>query len=70
MHELMKLCESRSVPFYLENPQQSKLWGHPIIKKWVRHKASQKVEFDYCQYDTPWKKSTTIMSVGNTKFHG
>ena len=33
MHELMKLCEHHGVPFYLENPQSSKLWMHPIIKK-------------------------------------
>ena len=33
MNELMKHCESNSVPFYLENPQTSKLWMHPLIRK-------------------------------------
>ena len=69
MHELVKHCESNDVPFYLENPQMSKLWMHPIIRKWASHKASHKVEFDYCQFETSWNKSTTIMSVGNIKFH-
>jgi len=69
MNELMKHCESSLVPFYLENPQMSKLWHHPIIRKWIQNPASQKVEFDYCQFGTEWKKSTTILSVGNLKFH-
>ena len=69
MHELMKLCESSGVPLYIENPQASKLWMHPIIKKWVRHPSSHLVAFDYCQYGTEWKKPTTILSFGNTNFH-
>ena len=69
MHELMKHCEHCLVPFYLENPQRSKLWHHPIIRKWKHHKASQLVEFDYCQFGTDWKKTTTILSVGNLKFN-
>ena len=69
MHELMKLCESRGVPLYIENPQSSKLWMHPIIKKRVRHKSSHLFAFDYCQYGTEWKKPTSILSFGNTNFH-
>jgi len=69
MNELMKHCESSLVPFYLENPQMSKLWHHPLIRKWIHNPASQKVEFDYCQFGTEWKKSTTTLSVGNLKFH-
>ena len=67
MNELMKHCEKNDVPFYLENPQRSKLWMHPIVKKWIQHKSSHKVEFDYCQFGTEWKKPTTILSVGNAK---
>ena len=52
MNELMKLCERSNVPFYIENPQSSKLWMHPIIKKWVSNKSSHLVEFDYCQFGT------------------
>ena len=69
MNELMKLCEVSNVPFYLENPQSSKLWMHPIIKKWVRHKSSHLVTFEYCQYGTEWKKPTSILSFGNSDFH-
>ena len=49
MHGLTKLCESSDVPFDIENPQSSKLWMHPIIKKWVRHKSLHLVQLDYCQ---------------------
>ena len=52
MHELMKHCESNNVPFYLENPQTSRLWMHPIIRKWASHKSPHKVEVDYCQFGT------------------
>ena len=69
MNELMKYCESNGVPFYLENPQRSKLWMHPIVKKWINHPSSHKIEFDYCQFGTDWKKPTTILSVGNKLFH-
>ena len=69
MHELMKICENSGVPWYLENPQRSKLWMHPIIRKWVRHPETQKVEYDYCQFGEDWKKSTTILVFNNKKFH-
>ena len=69
MNGLMKDCGSNNVPFYMENPKSSKLWMHPIIRKWIQNKASHKAEFNYCQFGTTWKKSTTILSVGNIKFH-
>ena len=69
MHELMKSCASHNVPFYIENPQSSKLWMHPIIKKWVQCGSAHLVHFDYCQFGTEWKKSTTILAVGNKNFH-
>ena len=69
MHELMRLCEKHDVPFYLENPQRSKLWCHPLIIKWVRHKRTHKVEFDYCQFGTQWKKATTVLAFNNSKFN-
>ena len=46
MMELMKDCERRGLPFYLENPLRSKLWLHPLVKKWVQHKQSDTVVFD------------------------
>ena len=39
MNALMEVCERSNVPFYIENPQSSKLWMHPIIKKWVSNKS-------------------------------
>jgi hypothetical protein len=69
MNELMKLGENCKVPFYLENPQSSRLWMHPVIRKWLLNKSSHRVEFDYCQFGTQWEKSTSILSVGNKRLH-
>jgi len=60
-NELMKLCERSNVPGYLENPLSSKLWMHPIIKKWVSSKSSHIIEFDYCQFGTEWRVPTRIL---------
>ena len=46
MMELMKDCERRFLPFYLENPLRSKLWLHPLVRKWVQHKDTNTVVFD------------------------
>ena len=40
MHELMRLCEKHNVPFYLKNPQRSKLWCHLLIIKQLQLKKS------------------------------
>lgn len=66
MHVLMRMCERKGVPFYLENVQRSKYWMHPLIRKWVRHSARQLVQFDYCQYATSWGKSITILAYNNS----
>ena len=66
---MMRLCEKHSVPFYLENPQRSKLWCHPLIVKWVRNKLSHKVQFDYCQFGTTWRKATSVLAFGNRDFN-
>ena len=63
------MCERKGVPFYIENHQRSKLWMHPLIRKWVRHDNSQTVEFDYCQYAASWRKPTTILAFNNSHFN-
>ncbi len=68
-HELMRLCEKLSIPFYLENPRRSKLWNHPLITKWMRHEHTKLVHFDYCQYGMPWKKSTSVLAYNNKHFN-
>ena len=57
MHDLMRTCGKLGVPFYLENPQQSTLWRHPLISKWARHPHTTKEEFDYCQSGTDFEKA-------------
>ena len=63
MREQMRVCEKHNVPFYLENPQRSKLWCHPLITKWVRHKRVRKVEFNYCQFGTTWKNQHQVYAL-------
>jgi hypothetical protein len=69
MHALMVECKKHGVPFYLENPATSKLWHHPIIKKWVQSSLSQIVIFDYCQYGTEWRKPTQVLAYNNVRFN-
>ena len=69
MHTMMREMMRRRVPFYLENPQPSKLRSHLFTKKWVEHPDSCKVDFDYCQFDTTWKKATSVLAFGNKKFN-
>ena len=38
-------------------------------EKVKNHPSSHKIEFDYCQFRTDWKKPTAILSVGNKLFH-
>ena len=52
--------KSNGAPWYLESPQCSTLWLHPIITKWVRHANPPKVELGYCQVGTEWKKATHV----------
>ena len=37
LHEIMQELMPIGVPFYLENPVDSKLRCHPCVRKWVKH---------------------------------
>ena len=41
---------------------------HPLILKWMRHKHTTKVEFDYCQFGTAWRKPTSALAFNNIRF--
>ena len=69
MHALMKLAESVDLPFYLENPLRSKLWIHPLIRKWISNPRTNLVQFDYCQFGEQWMKPTQIMCFNNKDFN-
>ena len=69
MHALMKLAESVNLPFYLENPLRSKLWIHPLVRKWIQHPKTTLVQFDYCQFGENWMKPTQILAFNNAKFN-
>ena len=69
MNEIMRAANDRGLPFYLENPLRSKLWIHPLIRKWVQHTNTTTVIFDYCQFGEPWNKPTQILAANNRKFN-
>ena len=69
MHALMKHAENYNLPFYFENPLRSKLWIHPLIKKWASHPRTTTVVFDYCQFGEEWMKPTQIMVFNNKDFN-
>ena len=68
MNELMQACAKIGLPFYLENPLRSKLWITPQIIKWIRHKGTTLVQFDYCQFNQEWMKPTQILAYNNKNF--
>ena len=68
MNELMRAASNRGLPFYLENPLRSKLWIHPLIRKWVEHPDTTTTIFDYCQFGEAWNKPTQILAGNNLRF--
>ena len=65
----MKLAGSVDLTFYMENPLRSKLWTHPLIRKWIQNDRTQLVQFDYCQFGERWMKPTQIMAFNNKDFN-
>lgn len=60
--ELIQLCQRVGVPWALENPDSSRCWITPKLLQLAS--VSHKVTLDFCQYNEPWRKRTTIMYSG------
>lgn len=58
---LLRLCEQHGVPYVLENPSSSRAWLMPPLRAFADRYSPFFVELDYCQYNEPWKKPTTLM---------
>ena len=56
---LIKLCLLHNVPWALENPATSRCWITPQLTKLAE--SCDIVHFDFCQYQEPWRKRTTVM---------
>lgn len=57
IHQLRAL----HVPWALENPWSSRCWLVPEISTLLEHNGVKLKQVDYCQFNTPWKKSTGVM---------
>ena len=49
------------VPFSIENPRSSRLWLVPELLDRARREGAEWAHVDYCQYQVPWRKSTTFL---------
>ena len=58
--QMISACLASCVPCFLENPQTSKLFLAPCIRVLRQHPQCQEFISDYCQYGTPWRKSTKV----------
>ena len=58
---LLKAAIDATVPFSLENPRSSRLWLVPELLDLARRANAEWAHVDYCQYQVPWKKSTSFL---------
>ncbi|CAK0788060.1 unnamed protein product [Prorocentrum cordatum] len=58
---LLAAAVEAGVPFSLENPRSSRLWLVPELLDRAREAHAEWASVDYCQYQVPWKKSTTFL---------
>ena len=65
--QVIRWCLRRGVPVSLENPRSSRLWQVPAVKRLVAR--GEAVRTDYCQFGTPWRKSTTFAFWNTTGPH-
>ena len=56
-----RYCHRRRVPFYIENPLTSRLWKTHELRGLAKLTHSVFVNFDFCQFGEPWRKSTQLL---------
>ena len=61
-----RYCKRRRVPFYVENPLTSRLWKTHELKQLARLPGTLHVDFVFCQYGEPWRKSTRLLVNGHS----
>lgn len=61
-YRVVKECLRRGVRFSIENPSSSRLWQFGPILELAQHKQVRFVTWDMCQYGTPYRKRTTILT--------
>ena len=61
--EVLRAAAESNVYAVLENPFTSMLWDMPEIKSFTQEYSPIFDVVDFCQYGTPWRKRTALMSV-------
>ena len=68
MLDIIRLCISEKVSWYIENPKRSRLWMVPQITALTKLPGANFCQFDYCQFGTTYQKETfipqTVLALG------
>ena len=60
--EYVKICLSKNIPGYIENPKTSMLWKVPWIRRQINKGVLLVNKVDFCQYGTAFKKPTIFLT--------
>ena len=60
MVKVCRLATKKRIPWSIENPLTSILWIVPEVRSMLFHTKASQARFDFCQFGTPWRKSTRI----------
>ena len=47
--------------FAFENPLRSLAWWHPLLRWIAKQKGVIYTQFDMCEYEAPWRKTTCVL---------
>jgi hypothetical protein len=59
---LVRRLRARGIPGAVENPLTSMLWLLPTPLALCQHSEVSLLRIDFCQYGTPWRKATRLLS--------
>ena len=58
---VIRLCVKNFIPVFLENPNSSRLWHAPPIRRLMDSSVCTSAVFDFCCFGTPWQKRTKLV---------
>ena len=59
--EVAQLCIEFRLPFWIDNPWASFLWSLPELVALRTHSETGFWLFDFCRFNTPWRKRTRVL---------
>ena len=63
-----RALHARSAGFFIENPWTSWMWVAPPMVRLAALRGCRLVRSDFCQFGTPWRKSTGVLTNGPPHF--